>query len=784
SLQESETLLLEEAKRLSVELEQQCKLEQQCELEKAEQVPEESSSEASQIRQQLLSCQSEYNAIKGREYENQLKIECLQEEKRLLEEEYEKIPEEYKDETKIEQLKENYDELCKEVIERKAEIDAMEEAISSKQKLILLDEEETEKLLEMQANLKNELVKLLGVPKQLAKETEKMSRKKIDAEKQNEALNDEVEELNRTLKAIEKRNEEILQEREDLKKELDRKHVLIENKERECVSLTKSIEISTEKELEILSDREILENKLNKCILENKKQQDTLTHKQTQKERELKSLKVMEVQLEMIYESLERDKAEHKRLKTEAETNSRNNEALLERRREVQEEIEMIKRRLAEQEMISDMDAQVLEECIAEERLLLKEQEKCRNELTRLTHLTGLRADEKQLKCRDVQKAKIQLQNLIKEIIRKDHEIKVCQKNKRDLQKQLQRLAEMCDLIQREKNKCMQLVSAAQWKGREVENRVKLQENRIENLRNTGIIQERKLQEKRAKIKNTKGIIEYLKKNYCKIAQVMHEMKEQQKHLNLERLTTTVTHIEEATAQLRKKYERAVQQKNESGLLLKERDKELGFLDEKINRQETLCKNGDIEMQVMDEKITILKLKVAEKKREIALCFKELPVKNALHANLAGLHTQYSQCKEKIKQLEEIFGDATNENRRHEMGGKDPSPPELLKKIEQLEAELVQKEHRLLQMDFLCETVSELTDRIRAEAENGKQDTLLFARRINELQRKIKERTQERRALVAELSMKQALVVKLQQEMREKEQFVMIASWRMSQGLP
>ncbi|XP_039239457.1 coiled-coil domain-containing protein 146 isoform X3 [Pipra filicauda] len=705
SLQESETQLLQEAKRLSEEL------EQQHELEKPEQVPEESSSEASQIRQQLLSCQSEYDAIKAREYENQLKIECLQEEKRLLENEYEKISEKKKDDEKIKQLKENCDELCKEVDERKAEIDAIEEAVSSKQKLILVDEEETEKLLDMQTNLKSELVKILGVPKQLAKETEKIYRKKNDAEKKNEALNDEIGELNRTLKAIEKRTEEILQEREDVKKELDSNQVLLESKERERISLTKLLEINTEKELAILSDREILENNLNKCILENKNQRDILTQKQTQKERELKNLKVLEVQLGVIYESVERDKAQHKRLKSEVETKARNNEALLERRREVQEEIEVIKRRLAEQAMISDMDAHMLEECIAKERLLFKEQEKRRTELSKLIHLTCLRADERQLKSRDVQKAKIQLQSLIKELKRRNVELKVYKKRRRDIQNQLQGFAKMCDFIQIERDKCIQLVRGAQWKAREAGNRVKFLENKIENLRN--------------------GLID-----------------------------------------------------KESGLLLRERDEELSFLHEKINRQEMLCRNGDHKMQVMDEKISFLKLKVAEKKREIALCFKELPVKNALNANLERLQIQYSQCREKIKQLEKIFDDATNESRRHEMGGKDPSAPELLKKTEQLEAELLQKEQKLMQKEFLCESISEMTDRIRAEAENRKQDMLLFARRISELQRKIKDKTKERRALIAELTMRQSLVVQLQQEMREKEQFVMTASWRISQGLP
>lgn len=57
--------------------------------------------------------------------------------------------------------------------------------------------------------------------------------------------------------------------------------------------------------------------------------------------------------------------------------------------------------------MISDTDARVLEECIAAENLLFKEQEKCRNELSSLTQLVCLRADERQLKCRNVQKAKV-----------------------------------------------------------------------------------------------------------------------------------------------------------------------------------------------------------------------------------------------------------------------------------------------------------------------------------------------------------------------------------------
>uniref|UniRef100_A0A8C4TRX7 Coiled-coil domain-containing protein 146 n=1 Tax=Falco tinnunculus TaxID=100819 RepID=A0A8C4TRX7_FALTI len=206
-----------------------------------------------------------------------------------------------------------------------------------------------------------------------------------------------------------------------------------------------------------------------------------------------------------------------------------------------------------------------------------------------------------------------------------------------------------------------------------------------------------------------------------------------------------------------------------SGHLLRDREEEIGILYEKINMQEMLCRNGDTEMQVMDEKIRFLKLKVDEKKRQIKLWFKALPVKNALDAHLVVLQIQYSQCKDRIKWMEETL---------------DPPPPELLKKIEQLEVELVQKEEKLLETDFLYKHVSRLTDRIHATAENGKQDTLLLAKRTNELRKMIKDRTRKAMALVAELSMKQALAIKLQQEMKDKEQFLMTVSSRIAQGLP
>ncbi|NXD12694.1 CC146 protein, partial [Nothocercus nigrocapillus] len=102
----------------------------------------------------------------------------------------------------------------------------------------------------------------------------------------------------------------------------------------------------------------------------------------------------------------------------------------------------------------------------------------------------------------------------------------------------------------------------------------------------------------------------------------------------------------------------------------------------------------------------------------------------------------------------------------------------------QLELELLRKEEKLLETDFVLEQVCRLTERAWGRARDGERDTLLLAKTTSELQKKIKDKTRKMMALVAELSMKQALAIKLQQEVRDREQFLVTVSSRVDQGLP
>ncbi|CAI9532789.1 unnamed protein product, partial [Staurois parvus] len=139
---------------------------------------------------------------------------------------------------------------------------------------------------------------------------------------------------------------------------------------------------------------------------------------------------------------------------------------------------------------------------------------------------------------------------------------------------------------------------------------------------------------------------------------------------------------------------------------------------------------------------------------------------------------------DRLNDLEKHAEDPEKITRTRKLEGKDPSQPELLKKTEELELRLAEKEEQLLEKDFLYEQVSKLSDRIRIKAENGKEDTLTCAKKINKMKNKIKDTTRKMMSQIAELSMQQANCIKLQQEVRDKEKFVETCHARMEQGLP
>ncbi|KAG9489979.1 hypothetical protein GDO78_005738, partial [Eleutherodactylus coqui] len=781
SIQESEIQLLQDAKRFTYLLEQQ-----QHELEKADQFPEGSNTEVSRMRQQLLKYNNDLNQAEEREYHLQYKLECLREEKRLLECEYERIPKTGELEKRAKLLRETSDELQKENTQRILEIKALKEDLALKESDIQREQTELKKIREQQEIIKGELVYVQYIPEQIGKDIEKINRKTIETEKKKLKLEEQCQELNHNLSQRDNKTKKMLEEKEDVKKEVEGKRTFLETKEQECNNLTKLLEFSKENEAVTLGERAALDLNLRHVMIEKQTQHDALTRKQKEKDRDMRNVKKLELQLKSANDGLVHTQSLYDKIKAEIEIFPKDDGSLIEKRKELRKEVETLKRQFAQQQTLTEVEAHILAQCIAEEEQLAKEQGECREELVNLTRLVQIKADEREQKSRDFVKAQQRYQQVLQEIKGRDLIIGEHKKKNQEVQKRLKEFAKIYDIIRNERNKCVSLIQMATQRAAELREKLKIYGNEMEILRTNVTSKERQFQKAILKQTNNHMIRDSLQKDVSRLSLHLQEVKEkrEQQKMEIGRLTNMINQAEQEMMGLRKKYESAVQNRNERGVHLIEREEEVCIFYEKINTQEMLLRNGDVEMIALDEKIRFMKMKVTEETRQIEQIKKELPNKKALESDLITLQIQLSQCNDRVAELEELAQSPDTESRIRILDGKDPSIPDLMKKMEELELRLAEKEEHLLEKDLLYEQVSRLSERIRIKAENGKEDTLILAKKMNESQRKIKDTTCKMMSCIAELSMQQANSIKLQQEARDKEKFVHRCYTRMEQGLP
>ncbi|XP_068132313.1 coiled-coil domain-containing protein 146 [Hyperolius riggenbachi] len=781
SIQESEIKLLQDAKQFTNQLEKQ-----QQELEKADQFPDGSNTETARMRQQLLKYNADLREAEEREYHLQYKLEYLLEEKRLLEREYERIPKPADIEKRAKMNKEAAEELHKENTQRLLEIKALKEDLTSKEKQILKEQKELEKKAEHQEMIKDELVQVQQIPVQLVKDMEKIHRKATETEKKKLKLEEDCQELNHSLKQIENKSRKMLEEKEDVKMELEGKRTLLENKEQEFNHIAKLLEYSKENEAVALGERAALELNLRHAMIEKQNQHDALTRKQREKDRDLRNVKKLELQLKSANDALAQTQAVYDKIKAEIDNFPKDDGLLVEKRKELRKEVEALKRNFAQQLTLTEGEVHKLTQCIAEEEQLVKQQAECREELVNLTRLAQIKADEREQKSRDFVKSQQRHREILQEIKGRDLLIGEHKKKNQEVQKRLKEFAQMYDIIRNERNKCVSLIQVATQRAAELREKIKIYGNEIEILRTSVSNKDRQLQKASLKQTNNHMIRDSLHKDLSRVSLVLQEMKEkrEQKKMEIGRLTNMINQIEENMVHLRKKYETAVQNRNERGVQLIEREEEVCIFYEKINTQEMLLQNGDVEMMAQDEKIRYLKMKITEQKRQIEQIKKDLPNKMKLESDLVTVQIQLSQCADRLNELEKQAEDPEKASRIHIVEGTDPSQEELIKRTEELELRLADKEERLLEKDFLYEQVSKLSERIRIKAESGKEDTLNLAKKMNEVQKRIKNTTRKLMSRIAELSMQQANCMKMQQEVRDKENFVETCYARMEQGLP
>ena len=127
------------------------------------------------------------------------------------------------------------------------------------------------------------------------------------------------------------------------------------------------------------------------------------------------------------------------------------------------------------------------------------------------------------------------------------------------------------------------------------------------------------------------------------------------------------------------------------------------------------------------------------------------------------------QVKLKVKRLSEQLEDPLNVERFRDLGGEDPDQESLQIKIQVLEERLNNKKEALLEKELVLEEVSNLAEKLRKQALDGRKTTLELVEKINEYKARTNDLSRKLLATISELSMFQSKAEKLQQEKDELE---------------
>lgn len=776
---EQESSLLHKAKEMHQEVQRQ-----RAELEKGDSFPDGDNTEVNKLRQELLKHHNELAQADERQYQLEFKLEGLREEKMMLERDYARMPKPGEIEKQVKELQKSVEELKVEIAQRTIDCKSLKEEVENREVQVNALRKEVEGDLEEQQNLRDQLVQVHSQPAHITKQTDLLSRQLREVDEKRSNLDGNIDEISKELQRTEGKKQYLEDEKKDLSEALDKQRHIFESKDREVGLLAKEFELAKERQAEFLGDRGTLDLNLKHAAIEKKTNHDVHARKLREKERDAKALKKSELQMKVGEDALAHVRSVYDKVKAQVDSAPRDDGTLLEKRKELQREVDVTKRTLAQQNALTAHERAQVEQMIQEEERLLMEQSELRVDVIDLTRLAQIKADEREQKARDYMRAELRYQRALEDLKTKNLSIQDSAKKYAEMQHRLADFAKLYDVIKNERNKCVNLIQTSTQKAAEMREKIKILQNEIEILRSKVNAKDRLLQKARLKRNNAVVIRDSLRNEMSKRSKTEEENREKREQLRLDiaKLNDLINKAEENMVQLRKRYESGVQERNDMGIHLIETNEEVCVFYEKLNIQDTMIRNGDVELRAREEEIRFLKMEVNETKRSIAVAQKNMPNKRALDNELVTSQIQLVACRERLAQLEKKLEDPSDENRVRLLGGEDPEPEILAKKIEELELRLAEKEEKLLEKDLIFEEVTRLADRTKKKSETGKEDTLELAKKVNEYQAKIKDTTRKMMALVSELSMNQAAAMKLQQEVKGKEQELEQCYVRMERG--
>ncbi|CAF3838730.1 unnamed protein product [Adineta steineri] len=755
-------------------------------LEEGESFPDKITNEIQQRRKDLLKYTNDLACTEERLFDMDYKIKALEEDKRSLENEKARIPNQHEIDEKMKSLRQECDDLRRQIAQKKSEIKDQNVLLGDKRKKFGNTTKQHEELMNTIQILEAEHLQVTRRPGELLKIIDGLNLQRDQTDQEAEELEAKIKEQDGNLLQL---LDDINKMKTLTSKEI--KSVDLQNQQNERLN----DEIRNVLNLIAFEDAKLIKGQIDerqsteavKSTVQMTKQiREQHAKVQKQKERLLRELKRVENQYNIANDELGSMHMTIDKLNLQRTALPVDDPAPKQAAENLKEEIHDIREDAEKYEKELLVKQSTLTTAQKDQQEVQLRQDNCRRDAISMAHFASVVSNEREQKCREKMKAKHRLESVIEDLQRKNGEIYEHKKRIDDLEIQKKESAGMYEIVKGERNKCVNAIQVNTQKSNEMKEKTKLLENEIEILRTKLIVLEKDVQKKKLLVAGSIVERDREKHKVEKQRIYLSELTAQGKQQTSENVnySNLIALVEKELGQLRKDYDTSVLDRNERSVQLVERYNEEVVFQEKVNVQDTKLKNAYVELRSRDDEIRILELQIQEEKRDIALSKKKLPIKRSLNEELKLYRICLEACQERLVELEKMLENPNDPARVRFLDGVDESPASIMKKLEQLEQRLSIKEEQSLEKDLILEQVHRLIERLSTKADAGKDDTLALAKKVNDLQSKIKDITRKMMATLSELTIHQSDALKLQQEKNVKDVELQQFYARMEQGEP
>ncbi|KAL4493400.1 hypothetical protein ABPG72_007408 [Tetrahymena utriculariae] len=751
---------------------------------KSEEIEQEVKKAQSQVKKAEAEEELERKIIEQMNLEAERKSQELTEENMKIQElEKEARMKIYQEEEKLKQDIETLKGKCN---QKQQDFDKTQKQLNENLEKIQRLKKENEEYIKEQEKLQNEFLQNKDEPER--------HRKKADMLESGKKM------MERDLKLVEDTNKQKDKEIEELKDKNGKLKILVDQNAEDNKNLKRENQIfqedytkqkgrytANEEEMKILKQRKYdLQVKLNEYEIQKKKMNEEIN----QKKKEIDVTKKMYKQLEkkkndfrnQIREfeiSIDKYTKEQAELKYEREK-------MLEVEQNVEDDTKLIEfrtRRVKDKISSKESEYDKIQKQIQDlEQQLQAREEFEANALKKVKRLTAMResmARKASQAMHEVRETRQQLK--IKELAIKDLE-----KKYQEIKFERNNCKVLYEAVKAERNKYVNYIQSTQQDLAEVKEQNKISQNELEIFKN-------EYQEKHQNLIQYQHTLQIQKHQRdgaqaeLNAQEFIRRAKKEQVDRNIneiEKLNMIIRSLENESLDLRRKYEKAQESRNFTGVQLIDRNDELCIMYEKSNNQETTLRSGEVEIKKLEDEIRMIKITIQETMRKIDVSRKQIQDVPVLADEVVNLQNELKKQQQLEAELSEQLENPTNEYRYRDLKGEDPDQEALDTKIGVLEERLNNKKEQLLEKELILDEITNFSEKLRKQALDGRQNTLELSEKLNNFQAKLKDITKKMMASISELSMFQATSIKLQQERDELVGALDESKQRVEQNLP